>query len=177
MIMYSRITLLIIVLLSIEYSFGQKVGIGITNPQYELDVNGKSASDNQVSIIPLWQSGSNYVMSNTSGMDLVNVGSGIDPTIYSSTGDLDVKLVIRISSSTAGTNNFQLRAHNGTTEFFPILNTDSWTFANTQSGKVAVSPWKNWAAGINACEIHLFGWLDAGNTNISSVYLMIRPKR
>lgn len=167
----------IIIILLAQSTSAQKVGIGNSNPQYDLDINGFSASDNQVSIIPLRQSGAFYTMSNTSGADLANCESGLDPLIYNTTGDIEVKLVIRITSTSAGTNNFQLRAHNGTTEFFPIVSSDSWTFASTQTGAVAVSPWKSWSAGTAALEIHLYGWVDAGSTNISSAYLLIRPKR
>lgn len=155
----------------------QNVGVDKENPDYKLDVNGYSGSDNQVSIIPLWQAGSNYAMGNTSGSDLSNCESALDPTIYDGTGDIEVKLVIRISSSTAGETNFQLRAHDGVTESYPIVNSDSWNFSNTQSGMVAVSPWKDWAAGTNLHELHLFGWVNFGVTNINSAYLMIRPNR
>lgn len=157
--------------------YGQNVGIGTTTPNYKLDVNGNSASDNQVSIIPLWQAGSNYTMSNTTGADLSNCETGIIPTAYHTNGDIEVQLVIRITSSSASTNNFQLRTHDGTTQSFPIVNTDSWTFSTTQSGMVAVSGWKDWAAGTNFHEVHLFGWVDAGSTNFNSAYLMIRPNR
>jgi hypothetical protein len=153
------------------------VGLNNSNPQYPLDVNGYSASDNQVSIIPLYQSGTNYTMSNTSGSDLSSCENGLDPTIYQPNGNIEVKLVIRITSSSAGTNNFQLRTHDGTTENFPIVNTDSWTFAATQTGLVASSEWKDFVAGSNLSEIHLYGWVDAGSTNIIAAYLMVRPNR
>jgi hypothetical protein len=155
----------------------QNVGVDIENPAYKLDVNGYSGSDNQVSIIPLWQAGNNYTMSNTSGSDLFNCESAIDPTAYDANGDIEVKLVIRITSTSAGTNNFQLRTHDGTDESYPIVSSDGWVFSNTQSGVVAVSPWKDWSAGTNFHELHLFGWVDAGSTNFNSAYLMVRPNR
>ena len=176
-IMKTRILLSLITILLIQNVIGQKVGIGNTNPQYELDVTGSSASDNQVSIIPLWQGASAYVMSNTTGQDLSNCESAIDPTIYSPDGNIEVKLVIRIRSTTATTNNFQLRAHNGTTESYPILFTDAWVYSTPQSGIIAISPWKSWAADTTPLEIHLFGWVDTGVTEFFSAYLMIRPKR
>ena len=70
-----------------------------------------------------------------------------------------------------------IQTHDGTTQSFPIVNTDSWDFAPTQSGFVAVSQWNDWSAGINPHEIHLFGWVDAGSTNFNSAYLMVRPNR
>lgn len=143
---------------------------------YQLDVEGYSGSDNQISIISLWQ-GSSSVMVNTSGADLTYIESGIDPIAYDSSGNIEVKLIIRITASSAGINNFQLRTHDGTTEAFPIVNTDGWIFSNTQVGQVAVSPWKDWSAGTNIHEVHLYGWVDAGATSINSVYLMIRPDR
>ena len=139
-----------------------------------LVVDGDVAAQNIVSIIPLWQAGSNYTMSNTSGSDLGNCESGIMPTNFEAGGNIEVALVIRITSTSAGTNNFQLRTNDGTIEGFPIVNTDIWSYETTQSGIVATSPWKVWAAGTNAHEIHLFGWVDAGSTNFSSAYLMVR---
>ena len=156
---------------------GQNIGIGTTMPNYKLDVNGYSGSDNQISIIPLWQAGSNFIMNNTSGSDLLNVESALDPTAYDANGNIEVKLVIRITSTSAGVTNFQLRTHDGTTEAFPIVNTDGWIFSSVQTGFIAVSPWKDWAAGTNLHELHLFGWLDSGSTNFNSVYLMVRPNR
>ena len=114
-------------------------------------------------------------MANTTGQDLSNCETGIVPTVYNEEGRLEVRLVIRITSTTAGTNNFQLRTHDGTTETFPIVNTDLWTSSGTQTGFVASSQWKLWEAGTNFAEVHLFGWVDFGNTNFNSAYLLIRP--
>ena len=170
--------LILISILFISYNFqAQNVGVDKENPNYKLDVNGYSGSDNQVSIIPLWQAGSNYSMNNTTGSDLSNCESAIDPTAYDVAGDIEVKLVIRATSATAGTINFQLRAHDGTTQSFPIVNTDGWTFSNTGIGFVTVSPWKDWAAGTNLHELHLFGWVDFGSVEFNSAYLMVRPNR
>lgn len=175
--MKNRILIWLITILLIQNLSAQKVGIGNPNPQYELDINGNSASNNQVSVIPLWQGGSAYSMFNTTGQDLSNCEAAIDPTLYNSDGNIEVKLVIRITSSTAAVNNFQLRSHNGIIQSFPIVFSDAWTFTNPQSGIIAISPWKSWAAGTIPQEVHLFGWVDAGTTNFNSAYLMIRPKR
>lgn len=133
-------------------------------------------NEKAVTTIPLWQAGSSYNMSNTSGADLSNCETGMDPTKFDEDGDLQVALVIRITSTSAGTTNFQLRAHDGTTEIYPIVNTDSWTYTSTQYGLVATSEWKDFLAGTNAHQLHLFGWVDSGATNFNSAYLMVRPK-
>ena len=170
--------LIFIFLLFISYNIqAQNVGVDKANPNYKLDINGYSGSDNQVSIIPLWQ-GAEYTMDNSSGFDLSNCESGIDPTAYDANGDIEIKLVIRITSTNSSYSNFQLRTHDGTIEGYPIVNTDGWIYSTTQTGFVAVSPWKDWAAGTNFHELHLFGWVDAGTfTDISSAYLMVRPNR
>jgi hypothetical protein len=128
-----------------------------------------------VSTIHLWQ-GSEYVMSNTSGQDLSNCESGLIPTVYASDGAIDVKLVIRLTSSTAATNNFQLGTYVGSSsESFPIVNTDTWTWTASHTGWVVESEWKSYAAGTTPMEVHLYGWNSGGDTKFNSVYLLVRP--
>jgi hypothetical protein len=130
-------------------------------------------ASNTIYTIPLRQTP--YTMNNTSGQDLTDCESGIDPDLFDPRGEIQVKLVIRVTSA-SGTNNFQLRAHNGTTEVYPIVSGDAWTWASTQTGSVVSSPWKDWSGGVsNGWEIHLFGWTD-GSCTIKSAYLLIRPK-
>ncbi len=153
---------------------GGNLGVGTTSPDYKLEVSGNAAANNIVSTIPLWQGGE-FTMTNTSGQDLSNCESALIPIIYATNGSVDVKLVIRIKSTTAGSNSFQLRTHNGTTESYPIVSTDSWTWTTVQSGFVVESEWKSFAAGTTAMEAHLFGWIDSGQTKFNSVYLLVRP--
>ncbi len=151
------------------------VGIGTSSPSSKLDVRGFAAATNMVSVIPLWQAGSGYNMTNSSGQDLSNCESGFEPSLYEQNGNVQVKLVIRVTSA-SGDNNFQLRAHDNTSEVYPIVNSDIWTWTATQTGWIAESEWKNWNAGTNAWEIHLYGWTN-GNANFNSAYLMIRPQQ
>lgn len=153
---------------------GGNLGVGTTSPDYKLEVSGNAAANNIVSTIPLWQ-GSEFTMTNTSGADLSNCESALIPIIYAATGSVDVKLVIRITSTTAGSNSFQLRTHNGTTESYPIVSTDSWSWTTVPSGFVVESEWKSFAAGTTAMEAHLFGWIDGGQTKFNSAYLLVRP--
>ena len=154
------------------------VGIGTTSPKYKLDVNGFMAATNQISIIPLWTA-SNYHMDNKDGQDLSNCESGFEPSLYSPTGDVQVKLVIRVTSA-SGTNNFQLHAHDISNEAYPIAYNDTWTWASTNSGWVVSSQWKDWSAGTNAWEVHLFGWTSSNtddHADFNSAYLLVRPKQ
>jgi len=131
-------------------------------------------SPNMIYTIPLRQTP--YTMSNEAGADLTDCESGIDPDLFDPRGEIQVKLVIRVTSAT-GTNNFQLRAHNGTTEVYPIVSGDAWTWASTQTGCVVSSPWKDWSGGVsNGWEIHLYGWQSGGGCTFSNAYLLIRPK-
>lgn len=145
---------------------------------YGLVVEGYAKATNMIYTIPLWQTG-RYDMANTAGSDLSKCESGIDPTLYDLRGELEVRLVIRVDSATVGSaNNFQLRTHNGTTETYPIVNTDSWTTAATQKGWVYISPWKSWSAGTSACEVHLHGWTLTATHHcyFNSAYLLVRAK-
>ncbi len=151
------------------------VGIGTSTPAMKLDIRGFAAATNIVSVIPLWQAGSSYSMTNTSGQNLSNCESGFEPSLYEIGGNVQVKLVLRITSA-SGNNYFQLRALNGTDDVYPITNSDTWTWTATQSGWVTESQWKNWNAGTNAWEVHLYGWTD-GNADFNSAYLLVRPQQ
>ncbi|WP_370103942.1 hypothetical protein [Winogradskyella sp.] len=135
---------------------------------------------NPVSSIPIYSSG-NYDMNHgTSGIDLNTMDSSIEPSIYNASGNIQIKLVIRYTNA-LGTNNFQIRAHDGLAESFPITNASGWTFAATQNGGVATSDWVNWSAGTNAHEIHVFGWNNTNNPasdsiTINNAYLLVRSQ-
>ncbi len=137
--------------------------------------NWTPSNNKYVSSINLWSSNS-YTMNTTSGSDLSNIEAALEPSIYNSSGNIEVKLVIRYSANTATTTNFQLRTHDGTTETYPITNTDSWAWATTQTGGVISSEWKSWSAGTNAQEIHLFGWVDTNSITITNVQLLVRSQ-
>ena len=85
-------------------------------------------------------------------------------------------LVVRVTSSSAGAIGFQLRTHDGTVEQYPVTNGDMM-FASTQTGLIAHSTWKDFPAGTDPSEVHLFGWVDAGSVTFNSAYLLIRPNR
>ncbi|MHA7843482.1 MAG: autotransporter outer membrane beta-barrel domain-containing protein [Winogradskyella sp.] len=135
---------------------------------------------NPISSIPIYSSNSYSMNHGTGGIDLTSMNSSIEPSIYNPSGMIQVKLVIRYSNA-LGTNNFQLRAHDGTAESFPITNASGWTFAATQNGGVATSDWVNWNAGVNAHEIHVFGWNASNNPasdsiTIDNAYLLVRSQ-
>ena len=135
---------------------------------------------NSVSSIPIYSNDSYNMNHGTGGVDLNTMDSSIEPTIYNTAGNIQIKLVIRYTNP-IGTNNFQLRAHDGTTQSFPITNTSGWTFATTQNGGIATSDWVNWSAGVNAHEIHIFGWNNSNNPandsiTINNAYLLVRSQ-
>lgn len=137
---------------------------------------GYSYSTNQVSVIPLWQAGAAYVMNNIAGQDLFNCESGLIPTVYSAAGDIQIKLVVRVQNNTAGSSNFQIRAHNGTTEVYPIIFSEILPWTPVQTGWIVESGWEDFNAGITPWEIHLHGWVDSGSTDFTSAYLLVRAR-
>lgn len=135
---------------------------------------------NPVSSIPIYSNGSYNMNHGTGGVDLSTMDSSIEPSIYNTAGNIQIKLVVRYTNA-LGTNNFQLRVHDGLTESYPITNASGWTFAATQNGGVATSDWVNWSAGTNAHEIHVFGWNDSNNPasdsiTINNAYLLVRSQ-
>ncbi|MGS2726957.1 hypothetical protein ACU8DI_10145 [Psychroserpens sp. BH13MA-6] len=130
---------------------------------------------NPVSVIPLF-SGSSENLPSLSGADVPNMDGALEPAIYNATGNIEIKLVIRYINAT-GTNNLQLRVHDGTTETFPIVFGDAWTYSSTQTGGVATSPWKTFNAGTNAHEVHVHGWSNFGaGMTIVNAYLLVRSQ-
>ncbi|MCD4793918.1 MAG: hypothetical protein K8R54_11830 [Bacteroidales bacterium] len=161
------------------------VGIGTVSPNMELSVAGDATARNYFSVIPLWQSGSVYDVTNTTLQDLSNCDSGIEPSVYESNGNIEVKLVIRLTEANGNGNEFQLKAQywNGSSvvSVIPVSNSDSWTWGQTNGTPyraVVTSEWKTWSAGTNAWEIHLNGKKSSdggGSLKFNSAYLLVRP--
>lgn len=118
-------------------------------------------------------------MTNSSGQDVPGYDGALEPIFFNPQGFLEVKLVVRYSDI-QGNVKFQLRAHNNTTETYPIIHSDFGTYATTQNGGVATSDWVEWNAGTSAYEIHLFSWISNYNpgdfVTIESAYLLVRSK-
>ena len=155
---------------------------GTANQIMQTDANGVVTwEDNRpVSTINLYSNATYDMSHGTGGIDLIPMDAGFEPSVYEPSGRVQVKMVIRYYSA-IGTNNFQLRAHDGTTETYPITNASGWTFATTQSGGVATSDWVNWNAGTNAHQIHVFGWNNSNDPLmdrifIRNAYLLVRSQ-
>jgi len=160
-----------------------KVGIGTPTPAMKLDIRGFAGATNMVSTIPLWQAGNEYDVTNTNFQDLSNCEAGFEPSIYEQNGNIEVKLVIRLTEATGTGNEFQLTAQywNGTSVISatPISNTDSWTWGQTDNSPykaTLTSQWKSWNAGTNAWELHLNG-KKGTSLKFNSAYLLVRPKQ
>ncbi len=157
---------------------GDNIGLGTSNPITELDVRGYIGASNFFTIIPLYKGTGFTVNNNAPSVDVPNCETVINPTVFEKNGNLQVKMIIRATNK-LGTNHLQLRAHNGTTETFPIVNTDTWTWAWTGGGHTVTSPWKNWNAGTIPFEIHLnaFSQNSGDFVDINAVYLVIRSQQ
>ncbi|MCF6183792.1 MAG: hypothetical protein L3J56_04040, partial [Bacteroidales bacterium] len=149
----------------------------------KLDVRGFAAATNMVSTIPLWQAGNEYDVTNTTFQDLSNCEAGFEPSIYEPNGNIEVKLVIRLTEATGTGNEFQLTAQywNGSSVInnTPISNSDSWTWGQTNNSPyqaTLTSEWKTWNAGTNAWELHLNG-TKGTSLKFNSAYLLVRPKQ
>ena len=117
-------------------------------------------------------------INNTSGADVTGYDTALEPIFFNKNGKLQIKLIVRYSNMN-GIVHFQLRAHdNGANDKWPITASDFGIFGSTQNGGVATSNWKDWDAGTNAHEIHLFAWVENGGNyvTIESAYLLVRSQ-
>ncbi len=153
------------------------VGFGTSNPSSEIDVRGYVAANNFFTIIPLYK-GTGFTVNNNSPVDVPNCETVINPTVFEENGNLEVKMIIR-ATSRSGTNHFQLRVHNGTNQYYPIVDTDAWTWGWTGGGETVTSPWKDWNAGVTPYELHLNAWAEntGDYVDVNSVILVIREKQ
>ncbi len=154
-----------------------RVGIGTSTPSEDLDIRGYIGAENNFTVIPLYK-GNVLTINNNTQTDVANCESGINPTTFEANGNLQVKMIIR-ATDRSGNNYFQLRTHNGTTQTYPIVSTDSWTWAWTGGGETVTSPWKDWNAGTTPYELHLNAYSqNSGDyVNINAAYLVIRAKQ
>jgi len=136
---------------------------------------GYTTSGNQVSTISLYN-GNEYNVTNTSMEDLWYAEAGFDPTIYSKTGVLEVKVVIKTTASGPTGNEFQLRAENMIAGSTTVISTaDTWTWTETSTGKhIVTSQWKQWVAGTDLWELHLQG-KTGSSLKFDNVYILVRP--
>ena len=157
--------------------FNDSIRIGTTNNYNRLNVNGYVAAGNYYVEIPLYKS-TEITLNNSDFQDIADVETGVIPSLFATNGNIQVKVIIR-STDKNGINHFRLRVHNGTTELFPVLDTDSWTWAYTQTGSVVTSPWKDWNGGNSAWEVHLQEKSDntGDYVKINAAYIVIRPKQ
>lgn len=162
-----------------NYVFPENRG---TNKQImQTDGSGNlSWVDNRpISSIPIYaqHDAIGYVVNNTAGQDLGLMDSAIEPSVYNTSGNIQVKLVVRYNAKSATTVNFQLRAYDGgPTDVYPITNSSGWNFATTNTstgGGIAASDWINWNAGTNAYEIHVNAWVDNNSITIANAYLLV----
>ena len=140
------------------------------------DANGNAAWEDPryMAIVPLWNSetGAGYVMNNGAGADLSNCEAGLIPSAFSTTGDVQIKMVVMVTAA-SGTNNFQCHSEGA----FPITNTDTWNWHAQGTGWVVESQWKNWSAGTTPREVHLYGWNSSGGSaTFTNAYLMVRSQ-
>lgn len=120
---------------------------------------------------------STYNLTNTTVIDIPSYETSFLPTLYNTLGNVQIKVIIRYLGTPLGTNEFRLRAHDGTTQVFPLTFTDTWTSNVTQNGGVIQSQWKNWSAGLLPQEIHLQGRTStSGSISILNAYILIKSQ-
>ena len=137
---------------------------------------GYTTSNNQVSTINLY-SAAEYDVTNTTMQDLTYMEAGFDPTLYNKLGNVQIKVVLSVTSPVSSGNEFQLRAQNGSGSTIIISNSDTWTWTHTDTTNnkhIVTTDWKTWAAGTNIFELHLQG-KTGSSLKIDNVYIVIRP--
>jgi len=137
---------------------------------------GYTTATNQVSTINLY-SAAEYNVMNTTMQNLTYMEAGFDPTLYNQLGNVQVKVVVRVTSSGPSGNEFQLTAQNASGTTTVISNSDTWTWTETDTTNhkyIVTTDWKTWAAGANMLELHLQG-KTGSSLKIDNVYIVVRP--
>lgn len=103
------------------------------------------------------------------------------PTLFNSSGNVQVKVIIRYTAI-SGTNQFRLRRQGTTAPVFAdlIAETDTWTntsFAPDPDG-IIESQWKNWSGATNpAYSIYLQQrYVGSGSITIANVYVLVKSQ-
>ncbi|PQJ18568.1 hypothetical protein [Nonlabens tegetincola] len=126
--------------------------------------------------------GTGYVINNTSGQNINLTNAALEPTLYNSLGNIEIKMVVRYRNNNASTANFQLRSTTTTTDNFPITSSSAWTYSNTfddgfgNTETIATSPWEPFNAGLSAQDIKLHSWVGSNNIALRNVYILIRSQ-
>jgi hypothetical protein len=139
------------------------------------NVSWRDANNSAIVSLTLFATNTTYNLTSASTIVIPGVESGIIPTIYDTNGSLQVKLVIRYTSST-GTSQFRLRARDAVNTVFPITYTDAKTFTATSTGGVAQSGWVNWNAGNTTPYDLVLQATTTGNLTIENVYVLVRAQ-
>ena len=109
-------------------------------------------------------------------VDIPGYDSVILPTEYHPTGELQLKLVVRLSAYTAGVE-FRIRAHDGTTGVNATNFVNVQTYTATNVGGVLTTDWIDWSAGTVPQEIKVQGRTENGETfTVTSAYVLIKSQ-
>ena len=109
-------------------------------------------------------------------IDVTGYDSVILPTEYNPTGEIQIKLVVRLSAYT-GSPLFRIRAHNGTTGSNATNFANPQTYTATNTGGVLTTDWINWSAGTVPQEIKVQGRTNNGESfTVTSAYVLIKSQ-
>ncbi len=130
----------------------------------------KVVAPNVVSTITLRQG--TYHMDNIAHAILPECGAIFRGTDFSFNGEVEIKLVIRITDF-AGNFLFSLGAKTAAATIFPITDADSWFFEDLGGAWAFTSGWVRWNSGDTLRQIDLYGRSD-GHVDFDNAYMLVR---
>ncbi len=143
---------------------------------------GDVTARNYVTTIPLLVA-QEVTRTNDSFQDEDHIGSVFDPTIFNKLGNVEVKLVIRVTARDGQNSDhkFKLHAKKSGVNEYPITQAGgsgntTWTYENLGGTRMYYSEWKSWSAGTDMWNLILSTKnINSNQIKFDNVYLLVRP--
>lgn len=137
-------------------------------------------NNSNITVIPVYAANATELMNYPAFANVIGCRSGVIPSLFNLTGNVQVKLMIRYTASTGNISDCQMRlvANDGVTTNNIITEANGWTNTPTSIGGIYSSDWVNWNASLNPYQINLRAQTisPTSDITIANVYVMIKSQ-